>query len=521
MQKQTIALVALFSILVLFSFCQKNNPARITKIKIIESSALSSTSILVTAEIIDLSAEPKIELGFCFSETNQEPTVNDAKSVAGSYAKSENIQFLLSELKRNTTYYVRFYITENSETIYSNTIQQKTLNLPTPVVLTKNIEFLKANLLKTNAEIISNEGSEVLASGVCWSKNSLPTITDLKTNENIASGFFNSNISGLHYGSKYYVRAYATNAYGTDYGKQIEFSTITPTLPVLTTNPASVITITGAVSGGTITNSGGLDIIKRGLCWSTSEKPTLNNNFTNNGNDLGEFTVYLSDLEIYTTYYLRAYATTELGTGYGNEISFKTASTYISDGDNNYYSTVQIGQQTWLKQNLKTTKYNDGTPIRNITNNIEWVQATQPGYCWYNNDETNKAKFGALYNWRVIEENKNVCPKGWHVPSYSEWLLLIAVLGGDNEAGGKLKATTDWELPNGGATNETGFTAFPNGLRYKSNGVFAGANKYANLWTTDQNTDMATVIYLSYLQPSAYATLALMNDGFGIRCIKD
>ena len=139
----------------------------------------------------------------------------------------------------------------------------------------------------------------------------------------------------------------------------------------------------------------------------------------------------------------------------------------IKDIDGNKYKTVTIGTQVWMAENLKTTKFNDGTPIPMVKENDAWANLTTPAFSWYNNDSIdNKRNYGALYNWYTVSTNK-LCPVGWHVPTEAEWATITAYLGEVGLAGGKLKdaGTVHWRTPNTGATNESGFTALPGGYR--------------------------------------------------------
>ena len=149
----------------------------------------------------------------------------------------------------------------------------------------------------------------------------------------------------------------------------------------------------------------------------------------------------------------------------------------ITDVDNNLYNTVKIGTQVWMAENLKTTKYNDGTSIPNVTDNTVWSALITGAYCDYNNTPSISTTYGRMYNGYSVDNNiatkvasnggKNVCPTGWHVPSNAEWITLTSYLGGESVAGGKLKetGTMHWLTPNSGATNESGFTALAGGRR--------------------------------------------------------
>jgi uncharacterized protein (TIGR02145 family) len=163
-------------------------------------------------------------------------------------------------------------------------------------------------------------------------------------------------------------------------------------------------------------------------------------------------------------------------------------SSLVSDMDGNKYKTIKIGTQIWMAEDLKTTKYNDGTPIPNITDNTAWMSSYNPGYCWYNNDKDFKSTYGALYNFSAISAGM-LCPQGWHVPTDYEWSELSIFLGGEG-VGGKIKeaGTAHWVTPNQDATNSTGFTALPGGGR-DINGLFNGMGLSNTWWTSSMYTE--------------------------------
>ena len=206
-------------------------------------------------------------------------------------------------------------------------------------------------------------------------------------------------------------------------------------------------------------------------------------------------------------------------------ISFKNiaqeSSGTVTDIDGNTYKTIQIGTQTWMAENLRTTKLNDGTPIPLVTNDAEWSNLSTPGYCWYENN-INYKSHGAIYNWHTVNTGK-LCPLGWHVPSTSEWKTLIDYLGGNKVAGGKLKKvdTTLWMSPNYGATNESRFSALPNGWR-NSKGIFDDLGKNAGFWSSTQKGGIVWWMSVAYSQAAAFIMFGF-NDGFGltVRCLKD
>jgi uncharacterized protein (TIGR02145 family) len=192
------------------------------------------------------------------------------------------------------------------------------------------------------------------------------------------------------------------------------------------------------------------------------------------------------------------------------------------DADGNYYSVVQIGTQVWMAENLKTTKYNDGTSIPNVTDDRAWRALSTPAYCWYNNDATTyKNTYGALYNWYSVNTAK-LAPVGWHIPTDDEWTTLTTYLGGLSVAGGKLKeaGTAHWRTPNTGATNETGFSALPGGCHNSDYGYFPYLG-YSGYWwsSTESNTGYAWSRDLNYNYSDVRQYYFLWTYGFSVRCL--
>jgi uncharacterized protein (TIGR02145 family) len=193
------------------------------------------------------------------------------------------------------------------------------------------------------------------------------------------------------------------------------------------------------------------------------------------------------------------------------------------DIDGNGYHSVTIGTQTWLVENLKTTKYNDGTAIPLVSDYLAWPNLITPAYCWYNNDATTyKNAYGALYNWYAVNTAK-LAPTGWHVATDAEWTTLTTYLGGESVAGGKLKeaGTLNWLSPNTSATNETGFSALPCGGRW-NNGIFADVGNYGYWWCS-----IEAATSLAWYRDVYYGNSAVLRGGynkakgFSVRCVRD
>jgi len=195
----------------------------------------------------------------------------------------------------------------------------------------------------------------------------------------------------------------------------------------------------------------------------------------------------------------------------------------VTDVEGNIYNTVKIGTQIWMAENLRTTKYNDGINITLTPGSGQWNDLSNAGFCWYDNDEPSfKELYGGLYNGYAVVSGK-LCPDGWHIPEKQEWLVLREFLGDSVKAGGKMKeaGTTNWQSPNKGADNSSGFTAVAAGIRYFE-GTFSSNQSYTSMWSATeaiQGELWCTSLYF------ADATLALSHRskryGFSVRCLKN
>ena len=196
----------------------------------------------------------------------------------------------------------------------------------------------------------------------------------------------------------------------------------------------------------------------------------------------------------------------------------------LTDADGNVYHTVTIGSQVWMVENLKTTKYRDGTAIPNIINNTDWLSLSTGAYRDYNNTSSVSTIYGKLYNWYAVADSRNLCPSGWHVPSDADWTILTTYLGGESVAGGKLKEidTTHWKSPNTGATNETGFTALPGGQFSLFSGTFDGIGSYTAWWSSIESyPDLVWFRGLHYNSKIVTLSYSIKKTGLSVRCLKD
>lgn len=195
----------------------------------------------------------------------------------------------------------------------------------------------------------------------------------------------------------------------------------------------------------------------------------------------------------------------------------------VTDIDGNVYHTVTIGAQIWMVENLKTTKYRDGSVIPAVSDSATWRNLSTGAYSNNSVDVSNSATYGRLYNWYAVNDNRKLAPVGWHVASDTEWTTLTTYTGGTS-SGGKLKETgiTHWLTPNTGATNETGFTALAGGQRSDTGANLNSIGKYGYWWTsTESGTDIAWPRGLSYNDTGVGRFSYHKPYGMSVRCIKD
>ena len=299
-------------------------------------------------------------------------------------------------------------------------------------------------------------------------------------------------------------------------------------VPVVTTDSITNINATTATSGGDVIFDGGAPVIAKGVCWSTSSNPTIADSYTLDGAGIGSFTSNITGLVANVTYYVRAHATNNEVTSYGNEISFTTfvpfqcGNQIIYSGQS--YNTVLIGTQCWMAENL-----NVGTRIDGANNQTD--NSIIEKYC-YDDDVDNCNTYGGMYQWDemmqyvITEAVQGICPIGWHIPSDSEWTILSDYLGGTAVAGGKMKeaGTIHWDSPNTGATNSSGFTGLPGGDRF-TDGSFLSLGDHGLWWSsTESNYGFGAWMWFLSYHNGEFNRTDSDNDkpnGFSVRCLKD
>jgi uncharacterized protein (TIGR02145 family) len=302
---------------------------------------------------------------------------------------------------------------------------------------------------------------------------------------------------------------------------------------------------------GTVVSIGNEEINEHGFYWSQSANPEIGGTLIKLGpvSSTGNFNSTIYDILPGTTYYVKAFAVTNSLLCYGEVKSFTTPDNLIVpiiDIDHNIYYPVNIGDQTWMSENLKTTRYSDGSIIPRIEDQNVWFYMPwyNSAYCWYDNISTIGYSDGFLYTWPAAMKINSageiktgivqgVCPDGWHLPSDDEWKQLEMFLGmskadADNEKwrgedeGGKMKSggTNLWESPNTGATNESSFRAIPAGW-CDGAGYYTNIGKSTKFWSSSIRGDYAWVRQLDYNSSQIYRGTTGVYEGISVRCIKD
>lgn len=466
-------------------------------------SAITSSTATSGGVITDNGGATVSSRGVIWS-TSPNPSIGLPTKTSNGYGDG-SFTSNLTELAPNTTYYLRAYAYTFAGFAYGQEISFKTL-VALPTVTTTAATSITSNSAISGGNVTSEGGGSVTARGVVWSTTSNPTIDNKLgiTSNGSGSGAFSSNITGLTYGTTYYVRAYVTNSVGTSYGSQTSFNTL-PIIPTLTTTTLTYVTTSTATTGGNITNNGGANITARGVVWSTSPNPTIAlTTKTSDGTGSGSFISSISGAAAKSTFYVRAYATNSAGTAYGQEFTFTTQNDVITDVDGNSYNIVSIGKQMWFKENLKTTKYCNGSSITFVNADNTWNDVTNGAYSYYNDNSSFNSSYGKLYNGYAASDNRNVCPCDWRVPTKEDFNDLIAYLvsvGFKNDGtgpntvskalavssygwGGSMISGTPGSF---GINNSSGFSAFAGGHRFIYYPFFEYLNQQAYFYTGDAN----------------------------------
>ncbi|MBQ3595781.1 MAG: DUF1566 domain-containing protein [Bacteroidales bacterium] len=317
--KKSLLTIFVIAICVFLSECKKDpkpDVFRVTEVDVDASYRTAEINGSYTFSVIP--DDMKIIYG-------EKDDLTDAISSKVNVSES-NFHVNINNLSTETKYYYCFECYSSHSSTRSEVHSFVTLKAEKPVVETGAVENITLNFATCGGNVVSDCGADVTERGVCWSTSPNPTINDNITTNGNGTGTFTSNLINLTANTTYYVRAYANNSAGTGYGNEISFTTLKDIVkPTVKTNEVSSVVQDAAICGGVVIDDGGAEVTARGVCWSTSQNPTINGSHTDDGTGEGDFTSTITGLTAGTTYYVRAYATNEKGTSYGEEKSFMTS----------------------------------------------------------------------------------------------------------------------------------------------------------------------------------------------------
>lgn len=403
-----------------------------------------------------------------------------------------------------------------------------------PQVRTAGVSSVTYFSASIGGEILDDGGAAITSVGLIIADN-----PEFSSSRNLAGHYsgssFSASVTGLEPNLTYYAKAWAKNEAGTGHGEATSFTTIDSpaTAPTVSKVEVTAITATSATFTATV-NPNGAET-------SVVFQYTLDNNKTDvaygtklSGRQEIQVTLEVPSLKTFADYSVKAKATNSAGTADSPlSTAFSTlrlSAGTVTDIDGNVYNTVVIGEQVWLVENLKVTHYRNGDPIPNVTDRQAWTEATTGAYCWYDNDQSHKADYGALYNQYATVDPRGLAPEGWHVPSDGEWMELRAYIR-DNYSvtyvGVALKerGTLHWVGQNEG-TDLAGFSARPGGIRGNSateQGVFMDFGTVACFWSTTMATSETSSWMPMIMNDNGNLYFASNgnHDGASIRCIKN
>jgi uncharacterized protein (TIGR02145 family) len=454
--------------------------------------------------------------GFCYSIYNN-PNLNHTIINAGDGFGDFSSE--ITNLTINKTYYFRAFASNDKTTSFGQTLKYQIYG---PKISTLNATEITYTSARIGMTVDNIYNATVINNGICWGE--FPNI-DLSNNViKLMENQTQYDLFQLQSGKKYYYRSYITTNFGTVYGEEKNFTTNGTNVPTINTKNVTSIGINSAKCGGYGLIENGADITRKGVCWSKNSNPTINvSPYTEDGIGNADFTSTLTGLQSNTLYYVRAFAVNSKGVSYGENKVLTTFGSIIDDIDGNTYKVVMIGNNFWMAENLKTTKYNNGVAINPISTKTAWGTDDIGAFCYYDFNTNYNSSYGKLYNWYVVNNSNgyNVCPKGWHVPSKIEWDNLAITLQGAEVAGGKMKATSDWNTPNTNASNSSGFQGLPSG-KSDINGNFTKLKTNGYWWSSSEfSKENAFFIDLGYNYGLMNVNNDNKNNGYSIRCVKD
>ena len=503
---------------VLLTACEKEELKTVPNVETGKVSDITSSEAKVFGEVADEGNENVTERGILFGDSPNliaNGTENTLGSGLGIFSKT------FDGLQPGKTYYYQAYAINAIGSAYGEELNFMT-NSEKPSLSTSSAINVSAFSVGSGGIVTDDGGSPVTSRGLVWNTAPDPTLDHSKTVDGEGLGEYASLVTGLLPNTNYFLRAYATNSIGTSYGNSISIQTLSGIISFGSLDLED-ISISSAKLSGVITDAGGTEVSEKGFVWNDTENPTIENHRIKvEGVNLGEYTASIQDLQANTTYYVRSYAINSLGISYGSEKGFTTielSTGEVKDRDGNNYKTVKIGSQWWMAENLRVTKYADGTDIFHASSSEQWDNLNRnPGYSYYDNDPELERIHGKIYvDWTLNE--CCICPAGWRLPTREDYNVLITFLGGWLVAGESLKSQTGWIGNDANGNNLSGFNGLPSGIRDPF-GKYFGIGMEAGWWASG-----SYYLFLSSSDGRASVNVTTgffsANWGRNIRCIRE
>lgn len=457
---------------------------------------ITTNSAEISCEVTDDGGAEVSVKGVCLS-TDEVPSIENDITVNGGSGIGTYVIFI-DNLVASTTYYVRAYAINSEGTSYGETITFTTKKtIDTTTVQTDLVHGITATSAICGGKIISDGGAEVTLKGVCWSEINYPTTDGNSVGCGSGAGDFEIEIDNLAPSTTYYVRAYAVNNEGTAYGDVVVFTTEKQVgLPVVSTNVVSDIAGTTAMCGGNVISDGGAEVTSKGICWNTTHNPILGEGFSSGcGGGIGNFEAEMKNLELTTTYYVRAYAVNSNGIGYGEEVTFTTMGT---TGTLNGFEWVDLGLDSgtkWATVNVGATKpeeYGDYYAWGEIITKSEYT---------VENCTTHGVQMGDISGDPEFDVARALWGDSWRMPAKSEMNELFEDCN--------WTSTTQNGVYGMKVTGPNGNSIFlPSGGHYGFDGSLTGVGTDGYFWSSQP--------YSNELNNTAYDILFMGNYcGFG------
>lgn len=372
--------------------------------------------------------------------------------------------------------------------------------------------------LQVAGSVTTKDNFTLISKGICYGTTTFPVITkDSVILSGTAFGTFLTNIPDLQYKKIWFIRAFAISRSGenkvdTSYGTQIRFYGL-HAMKALSATPRNSDSLVFNWQGLKLNTISGLtSVLSKGVCWGTSVNPVPSGtHFVLGGSaDTTGFSGAATGLLPATIYYFRAFAVNGADTAYGENYAYSTS---FRDSEQYLYTTIKIGNQLWMQQNLNTSRFSNGESLKATNSNLDWDTTTNASFAQVS--ATNSA-LGKFYNHYAITDARNLCPAGWHIPNRTEWDSLFNRLGGWQVAGLKLKAKNSW-----GSTIETqgtsSFKADPSGYKNEA-GVVLQSDNLGYWWMKSASP---SAIKMTNFDDEAFSGSATSGVGYTVRCLKD